>query len=123
MVAVYIYHFATYILMSFRCRNGKCIRKQDLCDGAFKNCEDGEDEDLHYCNRVHVCPDTHPFKCDYGICIAERMLCDGSYNCLDAEDERVCGRKNCPAERPFKCLSGVCISMDQVQLMLGFSFN
>lgn len=98
----------------FRCRSGKCIDKLKLCDGIFKDCEEGEDEDLEYCNHVHNCPETHPFKCDYGICIAERMLCDGSYNCLDATDELVCGRRSCPVDRPFKCLSGLCISMDKV---------
>ncbi|KAK7063304.1 hypothetical protein SK128_015289 [Halocaridina rubra] len=98
----------------FRCRSGKCIEKRGLCDGVFKDCEEGEDEDLDYCSRVHSCPDSQPFKCDYGICIPERMLCDGSYNCLDAADELVCTKRNCPAERPFKCLNGICISMEKV---------
>lgn len=98
----------------FRCRSGKCIQKQSVCDGTFKDCEEGEDEALQYCDKVHVCPESKPFKCDYGICIQEEMLCDGSYNCLDASDELLCGKKNCPASRPFKCLDGVCISMDKV---------
>lgn len=111
-----------FLFLSFtgRCRSGKCIDKLKLCDGIFKDCEEGEDEDLDYCSHVHNCPETHPFKCDYGICISERMLCDGSYNCLDATDELVCGRRSCPAERPFKCLNGLCISMDKVQLVLFF---
>lgn len=98
----------------FRCRSGKCIEKRLLCDGVFKDCEEGEDEDLDYCSRVHNCPDSQPFKCDYGICIPEKMLCDGSYNCLDASDELVCAKRSCPADRPYKCLSGLCISMDKV---------
>lgn len=109
----------------FRCRSGKCIENQNLCDGVFKDCEEGEDEDLDFCSRVHVCPSTRPFKCDYGKCIAEKMLCDGSYNCLDATDELVCnGVKDgcddgsdennctavpCPPGRNFKCSNGRCI--------------
>ncbi|XP_037779209.1 low-density lipoprotein receptor-like [Penaeus monodon] len=86
----------------FRCRSGKCIQKQSLCDGTFKDCEEGEDEALQYCDKIHVCPESKPFKCDYGICIQEEMLCDGSYNCLDASDELLCGKKSCPPSVEFE---------------------
>ncbi|RXG69653.1 Transmembrane protease serine 6 [Armadillidium vulgare] len=95
----------------FRCRNGKCISTDRLCDGTFKDCSDGEDENLEYCSERHVCPPSRSFKCDYGICIPERMICDGAYNCLDALDERICEKRSCPADRPFKCGNGKCVDL------------
>ncbi|CAL4248838.1 unnamed protein product, partial [Meganyctiphanes norvegica] len=98
----------------YRCRSGKCIPNDRICDGKFMDCEEGEDEDLGYCSRNHRCPATLPFKCDYGICIPERMMCDGSFNCLDASDELLCAKTACPADRSFKCNNGQCIEMAKV---------
>ncbi|XP_050736343.1 uncharacterized protein LOC127008378 isoform X2 [Eriocheir sinensis] len=109
----------------FRCRSGKCIARESLCDGVFRDCAEGEDELFEFCKTVHICPAGRSFKCDYGICVPEQMVCDGTFNCLDATDELVCNgvrdgcddgsdEQNCtsvlcPASRSFKCTSGRCL--------------
>lgn len=104
----------TPLPLPLRCRSGKCIARESLCDGVFRDCAEGEDELFEFCKTINVCSPGRSFKCDYGICLPEQMVCDGNIQCLDATDELVCVRKPCPADRPFKCLSGLCISMDQV---------
>lgn len=98
-----------------RCRSGKCIATNKLCDGKFMDCAEGEDETLNYCYRMHRCSGDKSFKCDYGVCVENSAVCDGTYNCLDGSDEILCGRTACPVARPFKCSNGECIKIDTVR--------
>lgn len=92
------------------CRNGECIRRQDLCDNKF-DCRDKSDE--LYCDRRssqsdQTCQPTE-FRCANRLCVQKMWVCDGEDDCGDRSDERSCGSKgpgDVCAPWEFECRSG-----------------
>lgn len=41
----------TPICAGFRCNLGKCIERDNVCDG-MPDCHDSADEDVHYCREL-----------------------------------------------------------------------
>ncbi|XP_072295295.1 low-density lipoprotein receptor-related protein 8-like [Eucyclogobius newberryi] len=88
--------------IEFRCDDGLCISRLDLCHGRPK-CEDGSDE--RECGD-RVCRGGE-FFCDGGRCISVQFLCDGQDHCADGTDEVFC--QNCTSS-----LSNLCLSKHQL---------
>ena len=94
---------------SYRCTDGRCIPSDNVCDGEF-DCTDGGDEtncqcesnlynkvilgDSFYCfvaSGFVLCR-AGMFKCGDGRCVKPDKICDGKFDCIDAADERDCGK-------------------------------
>jgi len=98
----------------FQCRNGQCIERDLLCDGAI-NCDDRSDETETECRRSEIfCPD-YGFRCNYGACVNKNSVCNGIQECADNSDEIQCNT-TIPHNRTepckmneFTCNNGQCI--------------
>lgn len=91
--------------LQFRCRDGTCIPKQNVCDGR-SDCQDATDEQS--CGHPR-CKDDE-FTCSNARCVPQHFLCDGEDNCGDGSDEASC--QDCAA---FSCgPTDVCLSRNKV---------
>ncbi|CAG9863069.1 unnamed protein product [Phyllotreta striolata] len=87
----------------FRCGNGQCIPKENVCDRIYQ-CEDLSDE-----RNCPCLPDD--FRCQNGYCIPKSQRCDGVHHCQDGTDEVGCNKTTCQAHE-WRCDDGTCI--DQI---------
>ncbi|KAJ8020319.1 Transmembrane protease serine 3 [Holothuria leucospilota] len=123
----------------FRCPNGICRMKSDLCN-VHDDCGDGTDEENceyfecqtsgsrisleHVCNGAQNCddwsdehrdicecdPSTH-FRCTHGPCIPLTWRCDGEVDCpASFDDEENC---ECPDDY-FTCNNSRCVHIKAV---------
>lgn len=67
---------------------------------------DGSVESAELCSRT-ICPVDY-FKCHYGACVHRWKKCNGRLDCVDASDERNCGRKlNSCLDNEFYCANSI----------------
>ncbi|XP_067947545.1 basement membrane-specific heparan sulfate proteoglycan core protein-like [Watersipora subatra] len=85
---------ASCTVLEFRCGNGNCVFRGDLCNGQ-NDCGDNSDE-----NNCQSSPDQcepPEMKCNNGRCVQKIWRCDGDDDCKDGTDEQ---RQYCTA-KPF----------------------
>ncbi|USE37345.1 LDL receptor domain-containing protein [Endozoicomonas sp. SCSIO W0465] len=90
----------------FPCNNGRCLSRNDQCDGLYDCCGEPEDcddqSDEQGCTQ-EKCTELGRFICNNGKCLDYEDVCDGFNNdCGDNSDERedLCGPTTNPTTSP-----------------------
>nr|XP_054766980.1 low-density lipoprotein receptor-like [Lytechinus pictus] len=96
-----------WFLVSRDCNNGVCISSQWRCDGMYRDCMKGEDEENCGGTNFIDCGKSE-FRCNDGSCISKDYVCDGRYQDCEGGDDEISCPSSCGAYE-YECESGACV--------------